>query len=249
MNPQVPNPTPDQPLNNQPTTVYPQQPSPTQPPGVGPGLPPMPPPNQPTSSRSKLLLIVGILLLVIAVGAAYAVMRHSKNQNTDIGGSASLNGSSATTSTCIPIISTTLDTSSLTSTYEKFAKAVADNNQTCANGLSTSFFMNFAKQEFGASDGKWISAKVTGHESMSDDFSQLPTTLNATKFTTREYTRATIAGSSDQTPTTGTTMSYPIDLSKYTGDSQKQQATISMVLDNGSVKVDNLEIDPPQQGN
>jgi hypothetical protein len=105
--------------------------------------------------------------------------------------------------------------------------------------------MTNAKQEFNASDGKWITAKVAGHESMADDFSQLPATLDSTKFTQSDYTRATVVGSTNQTPATGKKLSYPIDISKYTGDgSQKTQASISVVLDSGSVKVDDLVIEP-----
>ena len=232
MNPELQDSNANQPLAVQPPvpTTYASKPTASQP---------------PKNNRLKPLLIGVVLLMVIAGVAAYAVNRHSKNQNTSIGGSASLNGTPATVSTCIPIISNTLDSTSSESTYERFAKAIADKNQTCADGLSTSFFIANAKQEFNAPDGKWITARVAGNEPMADDFSQLPAILDSTKFTQRDYTRATVVGSTNQTPVTGNKLSYPIDISKYTGDSsQKSQASISVVLDRGSVKVDDLVIEP-----
>lgn len=247
MNPESQAPDPSQPPVQQPPApaAYTPQPQPAvpQPPFMSPDVPPTPAPQSPKGSRSKMFLIGALLVLIIAGGATYAVSRHSKDQNTDLGGSASLDGSPATVSTCAPIIASTLDATSAQTTYERFAKAIADKNQTCADGLSTSFFLTFAKQEFGASDGKWITAKVAGHESMADDFSQLPTTLDTTKFSQIDYTRGTVVGSANQTPATGTTLNYPIDISKFTGDSSvKNQASISMVLDNGNIKVDALEI-------
>jgi len=234
--------------SEQPPTVYSPSPlaSQSQPPQYTAPImsPVVPPPAK--KNRTKLLLIMALIVLIAAGTGAYAFSQHDKKQNAEIGGSVSLNSSPATTSACIPIVATTLDSSSLQTTYQRFVKAIATKNQSCANDLSTNYFLSAQKQIF--STPNWIVYKVPGQESLADDFSQLPTTLDPTLFTQTDYTRGTIAGSSDQTSATGTTMSYPIDLSKYTGDSQKQQASVSIVLDNGSVKVDNVEIDPPQQG-
>jgi hypothetical protein len=239
-----------QPNFNQPSTI-PQSPNPS---AIPPYQPQQytqsqnPPSESPTPKKStlKYTIIAAILILLIAV-AGYEYYQ-SKNKSTAIGGSVSLNGSTSS-SYCIPIITTNLDKSSATSAYKNFAKAVSTKNQTCADDQSSIFFLSYAKQEFGAPDGKWITAKPSGLRPISVDFAQLPSSLSDASFRQSDYTRPIVAArlSNSSINVTGTTLSYAVDLSKLTGDSsEKWQISISFVLENGNVKVDNVAEEPLQ---
>lgn len=231
--------------NQQPQPVQSPQsadPSSVYPPSPGVGAPSSLPINTPPSNNSRLkpILLICILILLAAGAAAYFVTKNHTSK--DIGGSVTLNGSNAATTACAPILASSLDQSSTITTYERFAKGVAAKNQTCANGLSSNYFLSLSKQEFAAPDGNWVSAKVGGLPPVSDDFAKLPSNFTDTNFKSTPYIRATILGSSTPTtPATGTTLSYL---------EQGQSGTyvnISFVLDSGYIKVDDLNVGPLPQ--
>jgi hypothetical protein len=204
---------------------------------------PQPPPAQGKSNVIRTVIIAVVLLLLAGVGFAY--YQHKNKKPEEFGGSVSLNGSKATASTCIPITATSLDQASMISEYKKFADAVKSNNQNCADGLSTSFFMALAKQTFSVPDGKWIASKNPINKlSMNDYFTKLPSTLQDSSFRQKDYTRATVVGMQSQ-PESGTTLSYPVDLSAL-GDKSKNQISISFVLENSQIKVDDILVEPQQ---
>lgn len=203
-------------------------------------------PESPTPKRSLKFTIIAAILILTLAGGVFAYYYSKNSKKNEIGGTVSLNGNGAA-SYCIPIIATSLDKASAITTYERFAKAVAAKNQKCANDLSTSFFLSLSKQKFGAQDGNWITAKPLGLRPISDDFSQLPSTYNEASFKQTDYTRSLVAGSSDHSTPTGTTLSYPVDLSKYTGNSsEKWQISISFILENGNIRVDDFVVEPQQ---
>jgi len=208
-----------------------------------------PAPKSPKKSPLRIIVIV-ILILAIA-GAAYAIYSNNKkDKNTTIGGTFTL-GNSNNSSSCSPTTATTLDQASAIKTYEEFAKAVASKNQSCADTLSSSFFLSDAKQEFAAPDGKWITAKPAGVRPMSDDFSQLPANLNSANFKQQDYQRPEVLGSNQNenssTPVNGIELDYPVDISKYTGNkNEKWELALDFVLENGAVKVDGLTEQPAQ---
>lgn len=238
-NPQLPNSTSQTPSGGQPGyTSPPSQPQYTPPSDMQ--------SESPTPKKSLKLIVFAAVLILALAGAAFAYYSSKNNKKTEIGGTASLNGTGSA-SYCMPIIASVLDKESVITTYERFAKAVAAKNQSCANDLSSSFFLGFAKQKFGAPDGKWITAQPSGLRPISDNFSQLPSTFNKASFKQSDYQRAIVAGSSDQSTPNGTTISYPVDISKYTGNpSEKWQISISFVLDNGNIKVDDLVVEPQE---
>lgn len=204
-------------------------------------------PVAPKKSRKKLVLAALALLVVLgAVGYFLSQNNKSGQQNANhTGNGNSLSSSVATATGCTPITATSIDNTSANQTYENFTKAVATANQTCADGLSTTYFLSLSKTKFSAPDGAWITIKSGKHESMADDFALLPASFQSSKFSQKDYARAVPLGSTNPPAATGTTVSYPVDLSKYNGSSNaKMQISVSMVVDKGVIKVDDFTIEP-----
>jgi hypothetical protein len=229
-------PQPTQPA--EPHSLYP--PPPNNMPGSSVSTPatPVAPPDV-KKSRLLPLIIIAVVVLLAGAAGAYFVTKNN-NKNKEIGGSVSLNASNANTTLCTPVISNAPDLDAFTTTYERFAKGVAVNNKSCIINLETSFFISHAKQTFGSDD--WTSHKLGDRESMADDFSQLPANYDVSKFKQTDYTRGIILGESNP-PATGSTLSYPVDLTKFS-KSGKWQISVSMILDNGNIKVDDLVLEP-----
>lgn len=204
---------------------------------------PSPLPEVPKKKFNSLkTLIIALFILFLGVGA-YAYYQQKSNKNTELGGSASLNGSTATSSTCIPVISTNMTQTAAVDEFKKFADAVKTNNQSCADGLSSDYFIANSKDTFGEPSGKWIAFKNPFNgQSMQNYFKQLPASLTDSAFKQVDYTRPTVVGK-NYASATGLKLSYPLDLTKVGGDS-KNQVSISFVLDKNQIRVDDLVIEP-----
>ena len=217
---------------------------------------PAPPPKQLAKLSLPLIITSAVILFLLASGSvvyAYYQSNHktlyTSSATTKIPHATWAQGSNMTeTSTsCSPVPTSNMTESNAITAYTSFVKAIQTKNQTCANSLSSAYFLNQSKTEFGASNGDWITAQPDGIRPIWEDFSQLPTILTSTSFTQGPYTQAAALGQKTTStgPTTGITLNYPIDLSKYTGNTtQKWEISLSFVDNNGKVLVDNLLVQP-----
>jgi hypothetical protein len=211
-------------------------------------------------SRSSLPLVITIatiLFLAIVCGVTYAYCKstHKSSYSASTAKTSNTSWNQSQTNAaqtypyCTPVSANSLTESTAITAYENFVKAVQTKNQSCANSLSSTYFINGSKDKFGATNGNWITAQPDGVRPIWEDFSQLPASLENGSFTQSTYTEATIAGQSTTTtgPTSGTTLDYPVDLSKYTDSTnQKWEISLSFVLDNGKVLIDDLLVQPQQ---
>lgn len=195
-----------------------------------------------------------ILFLVVVYGAVYAYCRnnhkslYTSSSSKSSSASWDTKSSSSTAQTysyCTPTGANSLDESVAVTAYRNFVMAVRTKNQSCANELSSVYFLNESKLEFNASDGDWITAQHDGIQTIWDGVNQLPTSLQYASFTQDTYDEPTISGQKANTtgPTSGLTLNYPFSLD---GDrNEKYEISVSFVLDNGKVLVDNI-VEQPQ---
>lgn len=219
--------------------------------------------SSPSNPRDYSLIltiaIAAVVFILVAVGAVFAYQHPKKKVATAPAVSQMHHDITAPESpspqNCVPLAASSLSKASAESAYRNFVKAVVTQNQTCADDLSSSFFLSQAKSEFGAPDGKWITASPQGIRPLWKDLAQLPATLSDTSFTQSAYTRPIVmqqtssglqgqpSNNSDQPQ--GIKLSYPVDISKYTGSSsEKWQVSLSFILQGGKVQVDDLVVEP-----
>lgn len=189
--------------------------------------------SPPTSLGQKLKEkvlppIVTVLILILFVYGGVLIFQHAKNSSKP---------------NCVPPTGSTVTKAVAITEYGNLVKAIKTANQTCANSLSSSFFLYFAREEFGAPKGNWITANPAGLGSIGKDLSKLPNNLSSSQFVSQTYKRAEIINPNGQdisfSPAQGLTLRYPAGFSRGNGHGQSPYYFFaSFVSQKGKIVVD-----------
>jgi len=182
-------------------------------------------------SKSKLLIpLILIIIIALAIGGVFAFKGSPSTAKLD----------------CVPPSGNAVSNTAAIAEYKTFAQAIRDSNQTCANSLSSSYFIDNAKVTLDAPNGNWITVTPDGLSSWASDFSKLPNNLVNSQFVNESYTREiteTASGNTPSyyTPATGLTLGYP------SGNSGTYYL-ISFISQNGKIVVDKILEGPLSAG-
>lgn len=187
----------------------------------------------PSAKRSKNKFLVPLILVIIIALA--------------VGGVFAFKGSPSTTKLdCVPSSGSTVSKTLAIAEYKTFAQAIRASNQTCANSLSSSYFIDNAKVTLDAPNGNWITVTPDGLSSWASDFSKLPNSLSNSQFVNKTYTREITETASGSTPSyykpaTGLTVGYP-------SGNGGTYYLVSFISQNGKILVDNILEGPLSAG-
>lgn len=180
--------------------------------------------------KDKLIgpIVVLVVLLVVIVGGVLGV-KHIKNSSKP---------------NCTPPSGTTVTKSVAITEYGNFVKAIKASNQSCANSLSSAFFLYFAKEEFGAPQGNWITAHPGNTSSIAHDFSKVPDNLITSQINEENYKRVPVINPNGQNisfkAAHGLTLRYPAGFSRSNGKGGESPYYFyaSFTPQNGKIVVD-----------
>ena len=195
---------------------------------AGDTLPPLTPSNG-SSKRNKFIIIfiigIAILLGIVVLGSVLTIHKLQSKINTK--------KTNANTVTCSAPTASTVTTATARSVYKIFVQAVKSANQSCADALSSEYFIKLQNKAFPHSNGKWITDREGGLPSVRDRLSQLPEILTDENFSQTLYTRSL-------SQLKGLTLSYPLN----DANNIRYNLNISFVTENNVLIVDKLELKP-----
>ncbi len=182
-------------------------------------------------SKLKFMLPLALVLIVaIGLGTVFAFRGLHSSSKLD----------------CTPPSGNTVNEATAITVYKTFVQAVKTSNQSCANSLSSTFFLSYAKQAFAAPDGKWITSNPSGVGAISNDFSKLPSNLISSKFVKKDYSRPQVqnangGNASYYSPAQGITLRYPAGFSRSSSNGQSEfYFFVAFVSQKGKIVVDNF---------
>lgn len=182
------------------------------------------------NKRKIVLSVILIMIVALSVGAVFDFRGLHSSSKLD----------------CVPLSGNTVNETTAITVYKIFAQAIKTSNQTCANSLSSTYFIDNAKVLLGAPNGNWITATPEGISSWASNFSKLPNNLSNAQFVNKAYAREITETANGGTPSyykpaTGLTVGYP-------SGNGGTYYLISFISQNGKIVVDNILEGPLSAG-